>query len=138
MNRSLCFLALLLGATNVGADAPCGHAASKQAVTGRSACSCGYQAEVEVSLGGVTRHGRVIVARDGRVHVEHLDERAAGWVRQVIREKPATSAGWEDRPLRAGPVPRVRVRRGADGVPAQIHTPEGSLEVSRYKPLPAR
>lgn len=137
MTRSLCFLALLLGAANAGADAPPQHAARNEAEAGRPATS-GYLADVEVSLGGVTRHGRIIVTPDGCVHLEHLDERARRWVGEMIFPVPAPSKGWDDRARRVVPAQRVWGRVGDTVVLAEIHTPDGSARISQHKLLAAR
>lgn len=136
MTRSLCLLALLLGAANAGADAP-NPAARNEAEAGRPASS-GYLADVEVSLGGFTRHGRIIVTPDGCVHLEHLDEQARRWASGVIRLEPSPSKGWDDRARRAGPPRRAWVCIGQNVVLAEIHTPDGSLRVTQHKLLAAR
>jgi hypothetical protein len=139
VTRTLCFLVLLLGAANAGADLPSDSVTKHQMVVeaGRPAFS-GYLADVEVSLGGVIRHGRIIVTRDGCVHLEHLDQDTVRWVQRVIRQEPSTPNGWDDRLLRAGPVRRVWCRLGQTDVLAEIHTPDGSLKISRHKLLSAR
>jgi hypothetical protein len=137
MTRTLCLLALLLGAANAGADAPSDLGANGQAVAGRPNFS-GYLADVEVRLGGVTRHGRIIVTRDGCLHLEHLDEQARRWAAEVIRRETSPSNGWDDRPLRAGPVRCVWCRLGQDAVLAEIHAPDASLKISQHKLLSTR
>ena len=113
MTRILCLITLLVGAANAWPDA---HRitppTSRPCPKSRRPTFSGYLAEVEVSLGGVTRYGRIIVTRDGCVHLEHLDEQGRRWVHRVIRQESSTSKGWDDRPLRAGP---VRQRLGSPG-----------------------
>jgi hypothetical protein len=137
MTRSTCLLALLLGAANVGGDLPSSHAARCQAVAeARRPASAGYRADVEVCLGGVTRHGRLIVTCDGCVHLEHLDEQARRWAcGLLIRRGPSAAKGWDDR---AGPVRRVWCRLGEENVLTEAHTPDGSLKLSHHKLLAAR
>jgi hypothetical protein len=137
MTRSLCWLALLLGAVNAGADAPPNLAARNKAEACRRVPS-GYVGEVELTLGGVTRHGRIIVTADGCVHLEHLDEQARLWVSRVIRPAPAPSKGWDDRARRAGPTQRVWGQVGGNVVLAEVHAPDGSLRVTQHKLLAAR
>lgn len=131
MSRSLCLLPLLILAADAGADAPA------VAQAGRPACS-GYVADVEVSLGGFTRHGRIIVTADGRAHLEHLDEQARRWAGEVIRPGTPPSRGWDDRDRRVGPPRRVWGQVGGNAVLAEVHTPDGSLRISRHKLLAAR
>lgn len=128
--------ALLAGAANPYADGP-PDSAARNPRAGRPAFS-GYVADVEVFLGGVTRYGRIIVTRDGCVHLEHLDEQARRWVYGVIHRESSTSNGWDDRPLRAGPVRRVWGRIGPNVVLAEIHATDGSLRISQHKLVAAR
>jgi hypothetical protein len=46
----------------------------------------GFHAEVTVMVDGRSRQGRIIVAPDGRVHVEHLDRTAADLVRTRLAD----------------------------------------------------
>ena len=101
------------------------------AVAGRPAS--GYLADVEVSFGGVTLRGRIIVTPGGCVHLEHLDEQARRWASGLIRPEPTPSKGWDDR---ACPLRRVWGRVGQNIVLAEIHAPDGSLRISQHK-LPA-
>ncbi|MBM3995010.1 MAG: hypothetical protein FJ303_12780 [Planctomycetes bacterium] len=133
MTRSFCCLALLIAA-NARADALPDPASRNKGEACRRGAS-GYDAEVEVTLGGVTRHGRIIVTPDGCVHLEHLDEQARRWVSGVIRPEPTPSEGWDDR---ARPPQRVWGRVGGNVVLAEVHAPGGSLRVTRHKVLAAR
>jgi len=135
MTRSLCFLVLLLVAENVGAETP-------EDFVGKSlieaAPASGYLAEVEVSLEGISRRGRIIVTHDGVVHLEHLDEQTRRWVNAVIRRSPSALNGWDDRALSAGRVQFVSKRLGQIDVLAEIHTPNASLKISQHQLLSAR
>jgi len=95
----------------------------------------GYVADVEVIWKGVTRHGRLIVTRDGCMHLENLDGEAQRWASAVIRRASSPSRGWDDR---IDPVRSIWCRLGQTAVPAEIYTPAGSLVITRHKLLPAR
>src|SRR4051794_2313737 len=129
MSHSLALLALLV--VQVFACAALAEEAR------RPPCS-GYLADVEVCLGGVTRHGRIIVSHDGCVSLEHLDDQALRWANDILRHESSPSKGWNDRPLRAGPVQRVWGRLGQHGVLTAIHTLDGSLKISRHRLLSDR
>lgn len=90
MSRSLCCLVLLLGAVNAATIPPPDGAAGNRAEVCCRVPSA-YVGEVELTLGGVTRHGLIIVTADGCVQLEHLDEQACLWFSRVIRPEPAPS-----------------------------------------------
>jgi len=139
MPTSFCLFALLVGAANRCADEPSASVPQNQTVAlTKCPAFAGYLAEVEVSMGGITRYGRIIVTRDGCVHLEHLDEHTVRWVHGVIRQKSSTLMGWDDRPLRIGPVRRVWGRLGQNDVLVEIHTPDASIKVFRHQLLSAR
>jgi hypothetical protein len=135
MTHSLCGLALLLCAANAGAEPPSDHAPNHSEAA--PPAPSGYLADVEVSLGGVTRHGRIIVTPYGCVHLEHFDEQTRLWVRRVIRREPTPSQGWDDRPRRAGPRQCVWGQVGGHVVLTEIHARDGSLKVSQHRLLAA-
>jgi len=97
--------------------------------------SPGYVADVEVIWKGVTLHGRLIVNRDGCVHLENLDREAQRWASAVICRATSPSRGWDDR---IDPVRCVWRRLGQNYVLAEIHTTDASIKVSRHQPLSAR
>lgn len=137
MTRPLCCLAVLLGGANAVADPPCDLAARGEIAAGAPTPS-GYAAEVEVSLGGPARHGRIIVTPDGCVHLEHLDEPARRWVGAVVQPVPPPGRGWDDRAPRTGPRRYVWARVDGAVVPAEIHAPDGAVRVSEHRLLTAR
>lgn len=63
MTPVFCLLALLLGAENAGGDV----ARYQTGAEAGHPPGCGYVAEVVVSLGGVTRRGRILVTATGCV-----------------------------------------------------------------------
>ncbi|MBM4068081.1 MAG: hypothetical protein FJ271_03935 [Planctomycetes bacterium] len=139
MTHMHCLIPLLLFVAEAISDAPTDASVGCQtkAEAGRPA-SCGYLADAEVFLGGVTRRGRIIVTPDGCVHLEHLDEQARRWVYGVIRRESSTPNGWDDRARRAGPPQRVWGQVGGNVVLAEIHTPDASIKVSRHQLLSTR
>ena len=94
MTKSFCLFALIVGTADLCADEPPNSACRNP----RAGCPAfaGYRAEVEVSSGGVTRHGLIIVTSDGVVHIEHLDEQASRWVHGVVRpqQHPWQNTSW--------------------------------------------
>ena len=139
MTTSLFAFTLLVGAATTFVEERSDSVAHNQAVAlPKCPAFAGYLAEIEVSMGGITRYGRIIVICDGCVHLEHLDEQAVRWVHGVIRQKSPTSTGWNDRPLLTGPVWRVWGRLGQNDVLAEIYTPDASIKVTRHQLLCAR
>jgi len=128
----------LLALLAIAADAPADDTPSQTSIKNTRPAFSGYRAEVEVSLGRVTRHGLIIVTRDGSVHLEQLDEHASRWVHRVVRPESPSPMGWNDRPLRAGPVRIVWGRVGQTEVLSEIHTPDASLRVSQHRLLSTR
>lgn len=98
----------------------------------------GYLAEVEVMQKGAPRHGRIMVTRDGCIHVEHLDDETCRWVVAVIRQQIPSDNGWAARPLRDGTAQIVWGRLGTSDVPTELHTREGSLKLSQHRALTNR
>jgi hypothetical protein len=133
MTTSVCLFALLVGTADLCADEPPESAARNP----RAGCPAfaGYRAEVEVSSGGITRHGLIIVTSDGGVHLEHLDEQASRWVHGVVRRTYRPVRGWD---ARTDPVRSVWCRLGSDDALAEIHTADGSIKGSRHRLLSAR
>lgn len=126
MSRALSLLALFLAAA--GAD---GDDSQPQPAEGGRTPFAGFRAEVEVRVGGVPRHGRVVVTRDGGVHLEHLDEQTRRWATEVIRQTYSVTAGWD---ARTDPVSLVWDQMG----PAKIETANGSIRISKHRPLASR
>jgi hypothetical protein len=133
MTACLCVFALLAGAANPCADEPPDSAA--QNPTAGCPAFAGYRAEVEVSSGGVTRHGLIIVTGDGVVHLEHLDEQTVRWATEAVRRTYRPARGWDDR---TDPVRSVWCRLGTRAALAEIHTPDASIKVTRHQLLCAR
>jgi hypothetical protein len=126
MSQFFGFLALLVaGAGTPADDAQC------------QITPAGYRAEVAVSMGGITQRGLLIVTRDG-VHLEQLDENVVRYIHGAIRPKPTSPMGWDDRPLRAGPMRIVWGRLGQTEVLAEIHTPDATIRVTQHRLLSAR
>ena len=139
MTSSFCVFALVISA-GTGCDEESSASAAKLQIVAdaRLPAYTGYVAEVEVTTGGVTRYGRIIVTRDGGVHLEHLDEHTVRWVRKVLRQQSSPSMGWDDRPLRTGPVRSVWKQLGQHDVLTEIHTADAAIQVIRHQLLFAR
>jgi hypothetical protein len=127
----------------VGAAVACSDESPNSADRNQPAFKAGcnpfteYRAEVEVSSGGVTRQGLIIVTHDA-VYLEQLDENVARYIHGAIRPKPTSPMGWDDRPLRASPVRIVWGRLGQTEVLAEIHTPDATIRVTQHRLLSAR
>jgi hypothetical protein len=138
MSRFVVLLVSLVLATDAGADAQSDHTSIQIVIHEPRPASSGYRAEVEVSSGGVSRYGLIIVTPDGCVHWEQLDEQTVRWVQGILHRGTPTSRGWYDRPHRVGPARIVRGLLGENEVLAEIHTPETSIKVSQHQILTAR
>jgi hypothetical protein len=126
MIRWLCCLAVLTGGASAIADPP--PDALRPAGTG-------YSAEIEVLLGGVPRHGRIIVTPDGCVFLEHLDEEARRWVGTILNPERTPIQGWDDRNRSRR---SVWVQVGGNMLPAEVHAAGRSLRISEHRLLTAR
>lgn len=133
MTTSVCLFALFVGTADLCADEP-PNSASRNPRAGCPAFA-GYRAEVEVSSGGVTRHGLIIVTSDGVVHIEHLDEQASRWVHGVVCRTYSSGRGWDDRTDR---LRSVWCRRRCDDALAEIHTADASIKISQHQQLSTR
>lgn len=135
MIRLLCVAAALLTAA-ARAESPAAPAAAAAVCPPRQAWR-GFTADIEVSLGGVRRLGRVVVTADNRVHLEHLDDEARRWAAAALGTDPAPAKGWDTRP---GP-PAARVVQGRLGpyvVPVAAFAPGASARLTRHRPAAGR
>lgn len=88
-----------------------------------------------MSVGGITRHGRVIVTPDGCVHLEHLDEQTRRWVAEVIRRASSPPRGWDSR---TEPVRTSWCGLAGETALAEIRTANASITITRHQPVPSR
>ena len=95
----------------------------------------GYHAEVEVTVGGVTSQGWIIITRDGCVQCEHLDEEARRWASEVIRRASSPSRGWDNR---TEPILAEWCSLGRVVALAEIQTANASIKMTRHQPLSSR
>jgi hypothetical protein len=108
----------------------------------------GFTAEVRVDFGGRIHHGRVIVEAGGRIHLEHLGDRAAErWCREQLaaalaRRNPAPvgpgGLGWDTRVVCPGgrEVGHTWARVGPIDLPAAVGvTTAGGLTLTRHRLL---
>jgi len=139
MVRNAWLVALLLGDASAFADLAANLNGQTPDVieVGRATLE-GYQAEVEVSWRGLTQQGRIIVTRDGSIHLEHLDANACRWARDMLHHECSSSKGWNNSPQRSGPVCRFWRPFGQVVLPSEIGTPEGSIKFSRHRPISSR
>jgi len=105
----------------------------------KSSLLVGYIAEVEVFRRGVTSFGRIIVTKDGCIHIEQLDEPTVRWFQGIIDQIPSsTSRGWDYRSLRSGSVRCVWGGLAQKDVLAEIYTDDASIRVYKHQLLPNR
>lgn len=111
-----------------------------QSVTlNKSSFLVGYIAEVEVFRRGITSYGRIIVTKDGCIHIEQLDEPTVRWFQGIIDQiSSSTSRGWDNRSLRSGSVRCVWGNMAQKDVLAEIYTADASIRVYRHQLLPCR
>ena len=105
----------------------------------KSSFLVGYIAEVEVFRKGITSYGRIIVTKDGCIHIEQLDEPTVRWFQGIIDQiSSSTSRGWDNRSLRSGSVRCIWGNMAQKDVLAEIYTADASIRVYRHQLLPSR
>ena len=132
MTRLFSFLALFFAAALCVSAADDSHHQDTGSVRPPLA---GYHADMKVSADGVTRHGRLIVTRDGGIHLEHFDEPTRRRAAEIICRAYSPLRGWNDR---TEPARLDWLRLGRDDVLAEIHTPDATIKLSRHQLLSSR
>jgi len=126
----MCRILGLFAVQMIAADAPNQTAAEASRPTLPS-----HLADVEVICNGTSHIGRLIVTRDGEVHLEHLEGEVGRRAKAAIRRAADPVPGWDNR---TDPVRCVWCRLGPDAVLAEVHAPAVSLTITRHQLLPNR
>lgn len=132
----VCFLSLVSDCISEASE----YLPQHQSVTlNKSSLLVGYIAEVEVFRRGITSHGRIIVTKDGCIHIEQLDEPTVRWFQGIIDQIPLSNTrGWDYRSLRTGSVRCVWGCLTQKDVLAEIYTDDASIRVYKHQLLPNR